>query len=269
MCLNIPIAHIHGGEVTEGSQDDAFRHAITKLSHLHFVCSNVYRNRVIQMGENPNVVFNTGSLGIDNINNTKKIERHKLEKLLNIKFSKTNIMVGYHSNTLTNGDDENVEIMLEDLVKIEDSTMIFTMPNADLGGKTIETKLRQFCAKNNNAYFFENLGMQNYISCLAQCNFLVGNSSSGILEAPFLGCYTVNLGTRQKGRLQANTILNVTPKVGEIYSLISEHNSLIANQGRPSANTLFGDGTASEKIVSIIESKISKINVRKSFYDIN
>lgn len=269
MCLKLPIAHLHGGEVTKGAQDDAIRHSITKLSHLHFVCNDIYRDRVIQMGENPQTVFNTGSLGIDNIYNMQKNDGKTLEKLLSIKFSKTNIMVGYHSTTLGNDDFTNIKILLDDLKKLDDATLIFTMPNADLGGKVIETQFQKFCSEHSNAYFFENLGMQNYISCLAQCDFLVGNSSSGILEAPFLGCYTINVGSRQQGRLQAKTIINVTPEPGEIYKQIIDNIAKIEAKGKPAPDHLFGDGKASKKIASRIEDEKYNIEIMKSFHDLN
>ena len=268
MCLSIPIAHIHGGEVTEGANDDAIRHAITKLSHLHFVCHDVYKNRVIQLGEKPETVFNTGALGIDNIYNTTKISRNDLEAQLNIRFSATNIMISYHSATLDKDNEKACSTMLEDLSKLKETTLIFTMPNADLGGKKIASLLRNFCDEHKNAYFFDNLGLQRYISCLSQADFVIGNSSSGILEAPFLGCYTINIGTRQKGRLQPKTVINVKPYPSEILSLVMKLKEEIRINGRPPASHLFGDGSASKKIASILEDEVSMISTKKSFHDI-
>ncbi len=267
-CLGIPIAHLHGGEITEGAIDDSIRHAITKLSHLHFVCNESYRNRVIQLGEHPTTVFNVGSLGIDNISCLKRLEKTDLEKQLHLKFSNRNIMVGYHSTTLEKNDATSVNIMLDDLAKLDDTTVIFTMPNADLGSKDVEHQFRDFSAEHNHAFFFENLGLLRYISCLAISDFLIGNSSSGILEAPFLGCYTINVGARQKGRLQADTVVNVTPKPNEIYEHVIELSKNIQSFGRPSPRQLFGDGKACERIVSILEKQIPTITTNKSFYDI-
>ena len=266
MCLTIPIAHLHGGELTQGAIDDSIRHAITKLSHLHFVCNDVYRKRVIQMGESPERVFNTGSLGVENIANIKPTGRYDLENQLQLKFSKTNIMVSYHSTTLPQDDTKSFDIMLKDLRILTDTTLIFTMPNADLGGKTIENKIRSFCLENSSSFFIKNLGLHNYISCLKQCDFLVGNSSSGILEAPFLGCYSINVGTRQLGRLQASTVINVLPWPGEIHDVIISLKEKILLHGRPKQNQIFGDGSTSTKIVSIIENEITKLDLKKIFF---
>ena len=268
MCLSIPLAHIHGGEVTEGANDDAIRHAITKLSHIHFVCHDIYKKRVIQLGEKPETVFNTGALSIDNVKNNINMSRKDLETQLNIRFSTTNIMVGYHSATLDRDDEKACSIMLEDLSKLEETTLILTMPNADFGGKTIAHLFTDFCRKHKNAYLFDNLGSQRYISCLSHADFVIGNSSSGILEAPFLGCYTINIGTRQQGRLQAQTVMNVKPYRGEIYRLVIKLKKEILINGRPKANHLFGDGSASRKISSILENEVTRINTKKSFHDI-
>jgi len=268
MSLSIPLAHIHGGEVTEGANDDAIRHAITKLSHIHFVCHDIYKKRVIQLGEKPETVFNTGALSIDNVKNNINISRNELENQLNIKFLTTNIMVGYHSATLDRDDEKACVIMLEDLSKLEETTLILTMPNADFGGKTIAHLFSDFCRKHKNAYLFDNLGSQRYISCLSHADFVIGNSSSGILEAPFLGCYTINIGTRQQGRLQAQTVMNVTPYRGEIYRLVMKLKEEILINGRPKENHLFGDGSASKKISSILENEVTRVNTKKSFHDI-
>ena len=142
------------------------------------------------------------------------------------------------------------------------------MPNADFGGKTIAHLFSDFCRKHKNAYLFDNLGSQRYISCLSHADFVIGNSSSGILEAPFLGCYTINIGTRQQGRLQAQTVMNVTPYRGEIYRLVMKLKEEILINGRPKENHLFGDGSASKKISSILENEVTRVNTKKSFHDI-
>lgn len=266
--LNIPLAHIHGGEVTTGAVDDSIRHAITKMAHIHFVCAEVYRQRVIQLGENPSSVFNTGALGIDNIKSMALMTRDELIDNLNINLNKPLLMVSYHSVTLNSDFIQECDHMINDLAKCVDNEIIITMPNADFGGIEIREKLNDFSKGRRHVHVYENLGTVKYLSCLSQASILVGNSSSGILEAPFLGCYTINIGSRQDGRLRANSVFDIEAKPNAIFTKIQQLNNEIYQFGRPEAEHIFGDGEAAKKIIKIIKEKVLHIKIKKVFYDL-
>ena len=184
MFARIPIAHIHGGELTEGAIDDAIRHSITKFSHLHFVGNEVYRKRVIQLGEKPERVFNVGGLGVDAINDINLIPKNKLEKDLNIKFLKKNLLITFHPVTLEDGSSlKQISELLDALSNLQNTSLIFTMPNADGDSQVIFEKIEDYVSSNKNAYVFISLGQVRYLSCLAQVDAIVGNSSSGLHEA--------------------------------------------------------------------------------------
>ena len=267
---NVKIAHIHGGEVTTGSIDDIIRHTITKFSDLHFVSTEVYKKRVIQLGENPKNVFNVGSLGVDNIKITKLIDKEKLEKELSIKFDKYNFLI-----TINSFVEQNVSInhFLKNfffvIKKFKDTSFIFTIPNSDLKSDIIRNKILDFCRKNKNSFVFKSLGAQKYLSCMKICDIVLGNSSSGILEAPTLKTATVNIGDRQKGREQASSIINSDYSLEKIYASIKKSLSLdFKKKIEKTRNPYFKKNTASN-IVKIIEKKIFEKNIKiKKFYDI-
>ena len=267
-CLNIPIIHIHGGELTFGAIDDIIRHSITKFSNLHFVCTDRYRKRVIQMGEQPESVFNTGALGIDNIVNTKLKNKYELQKELKLKFENKFIMVGFHSETVNRNTLETCENMLSALEKIDNTTIIFTRPNADLHSRMIWAQFKEFSSKKDNSYLFENLGSVNYLSCLAHCDMLIGNSSSGILEAPFLGAYTINIGDRQEGRERAESIIDLPSSCENLPEVIKCVFKKIAKEGRPECDSIFGLGNSSLEMLNLIEKIIPNIQSKKYFFDI-
>lgn len=207
--LNIPIAHIHGGELTYGAIDDAFRHSITKMSHLHFTSTKEYRKRVIQLGENPKTVFYTGALGVENIKSLQLLSKKELEKKLGFKFGKKNIMITYHPQTISQlSPKEQIKKVLDALSCLNDVQLIFTKSNADFGGIEINTAIDKFVKSNDNTVVFTSLGQINYFSALKYVDCVVGNSSSGILEVPSFKIPTINIGDRQKGRIQAKSILN-------------------------------------------------------------
>ena len=264
------IAHIHGGEVTSGSIDDIIRHTITKFSDLHFVSTEVYKKRVIQLGENPKNVFNVGSLGVENIKITKLIVKEKLEKELSIKFDKYNFLITINSfveqNVSINHFLKNFFLVIR---KFKDTSFIFTMPNSDLKSDIIRNKILDFCRKNKNSFVFKSLGAQKYLSCMKICDIVLGNSSSGILEAPTLKTATVNIGDRQKGREQANSIINSDYSSEKIYNSIKKSLSLdFKKKIEKTKNPYFKKNTASN-IVNIIEKKIFEKNTEiKKFYDI-
>ena len=201
-CLNIPIVHIHGGELTFGAIDDSFRHSITKFASLHFVCNDRYRQRVIQMGEDPDSVFNTGALGIDNIVNMQLMTKAELERGLNLRLRKKFLMVGFHTETVSGNTLQTCNDILTTLEKIEDTTIIFTRPNLDRGS-LIWVNSKKFSSEKR-CLSFRKPRRSRYLSCWHIRR--IGNSSSGILEAPFLGAYTINIGDRQQGRERESII---------------------------------------------------------------
>jgi len=265
----IPIAHIHGGELTEGALDDAFRHCITKLSHLHFVASEVYKKRVIQLGENPKFVFNVGGLGVDNIKKIRLMKRREVESYLRIKFYNKNLLITYHPETLSEKAPRKDMIeLLAALNRLKDTRLIFTMPNADIGNLIIIDLIKKFCNKNKDACFFTSMGHVAYLSCMSQVDAVIGNSSSGILEAPSFKKATINIGQRQKGRLQANSIINVNPVAKDIYNSILSIYHINFQKKVAKTSSPYGNGGAVQKIMKILK-KVNLKNIEsKSFYDL-
>ena len=267
---NVKIAHIHGGEVTTGSIDDLIRHAITKFSDFHFVSTSTYRKRVIQMGENPNNVFNVGALGAENAKNVKLINKNELEKKLLIKFNKYNFLITINSFIEEKYSiDSLLKNFFSTLKKFRNTSFIFTMPNSDLKSDFIKSKILKFCKKNKNCYFFKFMGSENYLSCVKVCDLVLGNSSSGILEAPTLNTASVNIGDRQNGRVQANSIINSDNSSKNIYNSIKKSLSLkFKNKVKKTKNPYFKKNTT-ENIIQIIEKKILIQSKKpKEFYDI-
>jgi len=267
---NVKIAHIHGGEVTTGSIDDIIRHAITKFSDFHFVSTDTYKKRVIQMGENPKNVFNVGALGAENAKNTMLLNKKDLEKNLSIKFNRYNFLITINSFI---EEKFTVESLLKNffftLKKFKNTSFIFTMPNSDLKSDIIKSEILKFCKKNKNCYFFKSMGSKNYLSCLKVCDLVLGNSSSGILEAPTLNTATVNIGDRQNGRVQANSIINSENSSKDIYNSIRKSlSSKFKNKIKKTKNPYFKKNTV-KNIAQIIERNIlTKKNKLKEFYDI-
>ena len=220
LLYRIPVAHLHGGEITEGAYDNSMRHAITKMSHLHFTSTEEYRKRVIQMGEDPDFVFNVGSIGIDNISHIKLLSKSVLEKKLNFKISGKTILVTFHPVTLEkNTSEEQTGNLLEALQAIDDLRIIFTLPNSDTNGRIIIKMINLFVEKNNHrSIAFSSLGKMNYLSSLQYVDAVVGNSSSGIIEVPSFGIPTLNIGNRQKGRLRADTVIDCEPVFEDIHN---------------------------------------------------
>jgi len=260
MLLNISIAHIHGGEITQGAVDEQIRHAITKMSQIHFTSTETYRNRVIQMGENKDNVFNVGAPGIDNIVDLKLLTKKELEEDLNWKFGNKSALFTYHPVTL---DISNVEEDITNILEtIKESSLnvLFTYANADDSGRMINTKIELFCQENSKKYkIVKSLGQLKYLSAMKYIDILIGNTSSGIIEAASFSKPVVNIGDRQKGRLQSENILNC--EIENIGSTIKEalclDNTNIVN--------IYGDGKTAVKIVSILES--IELNTIKVFCD--
>ena len=266
---NIPIAHIHGGEKTEGAFDDSIRHAITKFSHLHFVANKEYRNRVIQLGENPKRVFNVGGLGIDAIHNINFLSKRELIERLGIKIRKKNLIVTYHPETLDKKlSKKGIIELLKSLIRFKDISLIFTLPNADPDNKFIAEKISNFVKENPNAYLFDSLGQLNYFSLIKICDGVIGNSSSGLLEVPSFKKATINIGNRQKGRLTAKSVINCEPKEEIITKSINEIYSKKFQKVLKEVKNPYGSKGASEQIIKIIKKIDFKNLIKKSFYDL-
>lgn len=267
--FKIPIAHLHGGEITEGAYDDAIRHSITKMSHLHFTSTEEYKNRVIQMGEDPKNVFNVGAIGLDNIRDLKLLSKEELEADLDIKFKKYNYQITFHPETLNNlSSAEQFQNLLNVVEKQEDSFFIFTKANADTDGRIINQMIDDFVNKHPNiAKAFSSLGTLRFLSVVKVCDAIVGNSSSGILEAPSLLTATINIGDRQKGRAQASSIINVDNSEKGISSGFESVKKIIAIDQLSEVKNPYDNGGAAKEILNkIIEHKITKTN--KSFYNL-
>jgi UDP-N-acetylglucosamine 2-epimerase (non-hydrolysing)/GDP/UDP-N,N'-diacetylbacillosamine 2-epimerase (hydrolysing) len=263
LLMNIPIAHIHGGEITEGAVDEQIRHAITKMSYLHFTSTEVYRKRIIQMGEDPTRVFNTGAPGIDNIKNMPLLSKKELENDLIWNFGKRSALFTYHPVTLDNKPaEQQIDEILKQL-KNFDFHILFTYSNADDQGSIINRKIEAFCQKNPKKYkVVKNLGQKRYLSAIKYVDLLIGNTSSGIIEAASFHKPVVNIGNRQKGRLQSGNILNC--EVDSLkYAIETALTETFQNKCKNVEN-IYGDGTSSEAIVNVLEnvqlSSIKKFN---------
>ena len=271
MIHRIPIAHIHGGELTEGAIDDSIRHSITKMSMLHFTSTEIYRNRVIQLGEQPESVFCVGALGVENIKKQKLMGRRELEESLRFKLDKPYIMVTFHPTTLDNNTERHqIKNILRAMDDLEEYKIIFTKANSDTDGRIINQKINEYSNSNKDrAKVFTSLGMIRYLSALQYCEMIVGNSSSGIIEAPSFHIPTVNIGDRQKGRVMGESIINCRCTPSEIKKaiytarLLYKHNDL-----KYAVNPYEGANTSETILNKIKEYLASDINIKKHFYDI-
>ena len=224
MIMNIAIAHLHGGELTEGAMDDSIRHAITKMSHLHFVAAEPYRQRVIQLGERPDRVFNLGSPRLDNIKKIKLLKREEFEKAIDFKLGAINFLVTYHPVTLCQeGPERALLALFKAIDEFPSSRVIFTMPNSDTDNKIISEMIDGY-VKNNpgRAKSFLSLGQLRYLSAITNVSVVLGNSSSGLIEVPVFNKPTVNIGDRQKGRLRASSVIDCEENVTSISSAIDK-----------------------------------------------
>ena len=271
--MHIPVAHIHGGEVTEGAIDDSIRHAITKMSHLHFAAAQEYADRIVQMGEVSARVFCVGAPGLDASRDAEIVSREELESSLGIKLSEKLYLVTYHPETLADSlmEGESIEPMLEVLGRESDATVLFTMPNIDAGSEAIAERIKKICQEKANFYFFESLGATRYFSLIKQATAVVGNSSSGIIEAPYFKTPTINIGGRQDGRLRAPSVIDCEmdeESLLEAFQKASEQDFL---EKIKSQKSCYGDGNASEKIADVITNLARgtgfKGLLRKEFYD--
>ncbi|MFA5292240.1 MAG: UDP-N-acetylglucosamine 2-epimerase [Phycisphaerae bacterium] len=267
----IPVAHIHGGEITEGAFDDAMRHCITKMSHLHFASTKEYRKRVIQLGESPGRVFNVGALGVENIKRMEMLSMNVLERELRFKFKKHNLLVTFHPVTLENNTSEkHFQVLLNVLDRLEDTGIIFTKSNADPGGRLINKMIDKYISKNSSkAAAFTSLGGQRYLSLMRYADAVVGNSSSGIVEAPSLNVGTINIGDRQKGRVRAESVIDCQCKQRTILKAFErlysrEFQSLLKKVKNPYE----GDGNAAKSIKDKIKNIDLSNLIKKKFHNI-
>jgi GDP/UDP-N,N'-diacetylbacillosamine 2-epimerase (hydrolysing) len=269
MIAGIPIAHLHGGETTEGAFDEAIRHSITKMSHLHFVAAEDYRNRVIQLGEKPERVFLVGGLGIDAIKRTTLMTREELEASLNFSFGPRNLLITFHPVTLEIQSSAHQMIeLLKVLDGLQDTHLIFTMPNADTGGRELTSMVDAFVATHPNARVYSSLGQLRYLSCMQFVDGVVGNSSSGLAEAPSMGVGTVNIGDRQKGRLIADSVINCLPAADSICGAFEKLYDASFRSNLGQTINPYGNGGASKKIVEILSTHSINDLLKKSFHDI-
>ena len=262
----IPIAHLHGGELTEGAVDDCVRHAVTKMSYLHFTASEMYRNRVIQLGESPDRVFNVGALGVENILHTQLFSYEDICREIGIPNDQKYVVVTFHPVTQEPGEEQHqTQELIAAMREKSGYFYLITKANADAGRQRVNELLENFSERVPNAKLVSSLGMVRYLSALKYSEFALGNSSSGIIEAPALGIPTVNIGERQRGRLMADTIVQCKPEKELILEAMDE-----AAVMPHKVSTLYGDGETSAKIVTIIKNFLfcNKINLKKRFYDL-
>jgi len=267
MISRIPIAHIHGGEATEGLIDEAIRHCITKMSHIHFTATDEYSKRVIQLGESPNKVFNVGGAGIENIKRLKLLTKEEFEKSINFKLNIKNILVTFHPVTLERKTSKkHFQEILNSLDELKDTNIIFTKANSDLDGKIINQMIDNYTNKNSHkSVGVTSLGQLNYLSALKHTDVIVGNSSSGISEAPSFKIATINIGDRQNGRIKAESVVDclsnkkdIKRAIKKVYS--DEFKNLLKNVKNP-----YGDGCSSKKIIKVLKT-IKLDNILKKFF---
>ena len=263
---NIPIIHIAGGETTQGAMDEAFRHSITKMSYLHLASTEVYRNRIIQLGEDPKRVFNTGALGVENVKKVKCLNKKELEKQLNFQLDKDYGVVTFHPVTLENNSAiKQLKELLKVLNKHKEMKFIITKANADIDGEKINNELEKFVRKNKHCLLVSSLGTLKYFSAIKYSKCVIGNSSSGIVEVPSFNKPTINIGDRQKGRIQANSIINCKPIYEDIEKALNKalkFNEKVINP--------YGNGNSSDKMLKVIKKTFidNDVNLKKEFYDL-
>ncbi|MCT7580014.1 UDP-N-acetylglucosamine 2-epimerase [Aliarcobacter butzleri] len=270
MIARIPIAHLHGGETTEGAFDESIRHSITKMSHLHFVATQEYKNRVIQLGENPNRVFNVGGMGIENIKRLKLLTKDEFEESINFKLNIKNILITFHPVTLENNTSkQQFQELLNAIDKLEDTNIIFTKANSDTNGRVINSMIDEYVSKNfNKSVCFTSLGQLRYLSALQYVDAMVGNSSSGLGEAPSFKKGTINIGDRQKGRIKASSVIDCEPNEKSILEAFKKLYSKEFQEDLKTTINPYGDGCASQKIVEVIKNVDLENILKKSFYDL-
>jgi GDP/UDP-N,N'-diacetylbacillosamine 2-epimerase (hydrolysing) len=269
MIMRIPIAHLHGGEATEGLIDEAIRHSITKMSHLHFTATNEYKNRVIQLGEQPDRVFNVGGLGIDNVNKLKLLNKDDFEKAIGFNLGEKNILVTFHPVTLEISTSKNqFHELLNSISELKDTKIIFTKANSDTDGRIINSMIDDYVAKHDNTIAFVSMGQLNYLSALQFVDAVVGNSSSGLAEVPTFKIGTIDIGDRQRGRIKADSVISCIPNKDSISTAFKELYSKQFQSNVGKVENPYGKGGASKRIIRIIKDISLNGIVKKYFYDL-
>lgn len=266
---NIPIAHIHGGETTEGAVDEVIRHSLTKMSHLHFCANKVYKKRIMQLGENPKHIFNVGALGLDNIKKLPLLSKEAFEDSIHFKLNKKNILVTFHPQTIgEESSQEQFSQILLALSGLKNTNIIFTKTNSDVDGKIINTMIDTYVSENVNCVSFISLGQIRYLSALQYVDIVLGNSSSGLLEVPSFKIATVDIGERQKGRIKAKSIISCKCSKKAIEKAIEKAYSQSFKKKLKHIKNPFGTHGASKKIVKVLKKKNLKNILQKKFYDL-
>ena len=270
LVARIPVAHLHGGESTEGAFDEAIRHSITKMSHLHFAATEDYRNRIIQLGEDPEHVFNVGAPGIDNIKRLKLLGRDALEDELSFKLGGRNLLVTFHPVTLEKATaGHQFKQLLEALDDLQGTHIIFTRPNADTDGRMIIEIMEDYVSRNKETVIaVSSLGTLKYLSAMKYMDGVVGNSSSGLIEAPGFSVGTINIGDRQKGRIRAKSVIDCEPNTIAIKKAFQKLFSSEFQRELMNVENPYGKGGAAKQIVDILKG-IDRANLlKKKFHDI-
>lgn len=270
MIMGIPIAHISGGEITEGAIDDSIRHSITKMSHLHFTATESYKNRVIQMGEQPSTVFAVGEAGLDNIFDLELLSKEDFEHSTDFKLGKKNILVTYHPVTLEQGlAKEQCQELLDAIDTLQDTNIIFTKANSDAEGRVINAMLDDYVQQHKEkAVLFASLGQLRYLSALQYVDAVVGNSSSGLVEAPSFKIGTVNIGNRQKGRIKTTSVIDTAANTEGICAAFKTLYSSEFQDRLKDLENPYGNGESSIKIINILKStSLEQLRI-KQFYDL-
>lgn len=267
LIAKIPVLHIHGGELSLGALDDAMRHSITKMSHLHFVAAEAYRQRVIQLGEHPDHVFNVGAMMLDALEGAKLLTRAELAADLKVVFKKHNFLITYHPETGGSGHSD-FESLLNAMLEFEDTLLIFTEANADASGRAINGMIHDFCARHPQAVAFKALGQKRYLSLLKQVDIVIGNSSSGIIEAPYYYVPTVNIGTRQTGRIKPLSVIDCEATISDVITAVEQ---ALSTEHREKMNDMplpYGKGKVAHQIIDVIKKIDFATLNQKSFYDL-
>jgi GDP/UDP-N,N'-diacetylbacillosamine 2-epimerase (hydrolysing) len=269
---HIPIAHIHGGETTEGAIDEFFRHSITKMSYLHFTSTETYRNRVIAMGESPDRVYNVGAIGIENIISSKLLSKDELAKEIQLDIDQPYALITFHPVTMEeNSAEGQMQQLLCALEKIQGINWVITKANADANGRLLNRMIDEFCQNHANAIAYTSLGSLRYLSSMKYCEMVIGNSSSGILEAPAFKKPTINIGDRQKGRIMPTSVICCQPNFHEIIEAIKYSTSKEFKDKLLYFENPYGNGNTSYKIIEILKVMLFNkvIDLKKTFYDLN
>ncbi len=269
-CLhNIPIAHLHGGEATTGATDEAFRHAITKMALYHFTSCDSYRTRVIQLGEDPNRVFNVGSLGVENALKMPCLSKKELEESLGFRFLDKSFLITFHPVTLEQGSAPlQIQALLSALRPLTDTTLIFTHPNADTEGEIITTAIQDFVKTCSNARLVPSLGVRRYLSALQYVDAVIGNSSSGIIEVPSFKKPTINIGNRQAGRIQASSVINCLPVESEITFAIQKALSPEFQKQLKTTQNPYAQPNSAQSVLNLLKTlPLHSSLLQKTFYD--